>query len=736
MADPPANNLIEAPPRPVMPEPDLPQQVGRATDLARALGINVGGGGSGGGYVPQTVARLENIQANKDAALDPIRGQIAEDYTRGRQRVAQAESAIQPVDITAAPKPQDFSLWEAFGSPAMLFSQIASAFTGAPAVTALNAAAGAINAQREGDWRKHQLAYREWKDATELALKRHEMQSRDLTLALESLRDNIQNGNAMMQVYGAKYGDQAALAMQEAGLYHQAASLAQSRDSAAASMKIQMLQLVQQEDTRKAELARLEYDRAHPTTLAGQQALAVDDLVRRGVPREQAVSQVSAAAKTVNPMIALRASAVQQLVANGMSLSDALKEVEAKQAGGLDGMAQNLVREYVANGMSLEEAIQKAAMAKNAPSVFKTESDNLRAATRDAETQRHNSTLEALRAKKFDSEEARNAAVDAERERHNRATEETSGQQFYEPKMATVEKPDGGTEQVFARQNKRTGEWFTADGSNQKVQGRVTNAQKPEGEVTLSPDAIKGLAEQYLAGDRQVIQGLARTASGLANKIAIENEVFNQAKAKGMTGRDLAATIGEFQGFFMTAERTAGARSANIEMAANEAAFLLPQAEAASKNVSRTNYPTINSILMAVERGTGDESVVKFAVAINALASVYARAINPVGEVTDTGKRIALDLFEQKYSQGQFQAVLDQVKLELEAARRAPGAVQQQLRQGIVNGPAPHQSSGNVAPSYPQPPPAAVARLKGAPGEAAQFDETFGPGAAKRALGQ
>lgn len=206
------------------------------------------------------------------------------------------------------------------------------------------------------------------------------------------------------------------------------------------------------------------------------------------------------------------------------------------------------------------------------------------------------------------------------------------------------------------------------------------------GEGALSDDALNFAVDQFLAGDNTAAQGYARNAQ---MKAAFQNKLAERAKAKGMTGADLAAKVAEFQGA-KAGQRTLGTRTANVEMAVQEAQNVIPIAEAASDKVNRTQYPTLNSILLAAEKGTGGEEVVRLAAATNSLINIYARAISPSGTPTVSDKDHAREILSTAYSKGQYRAAVDIMKQELEAARKSPG----QVREGMTRTTAGREGEG------------------------------------------
>lgn len=209
------------------------------------------------------------------------------------------------------------------------------------------------------------------------------------------------------------------------------------------------------------------------------------------------------------------------------------------------------------------------------------------------------------------------------------------------------------------------------------------------GAGALSDDALTMAAEQFLAGDSTAVQGYARNAD---MKAKLTNKIAEVAKSKGMGGADVAAKVAEFQGM-KAGERTLGTRTANIEMAVSEAKNMAPLALTASEKVNRTEYPTLNKVILAAEKGTGDENAVRLGIAVNSLINIYARAINPTGVPTVSDKDHARELLSAAWSKGQIRAGVDQLMQEMSAAQKSPGQVREDMRGAIAGREKPADSS-------------------------------------------
>tara|TARA_R110000868_G_scaffold92457_2_gene256596 strand:- start:3199 stop:4665 length:1467 start_codon:yes stop_codon:yes gene_type:complete len=197
---------------------------------------------------------------------------------------------------------------------------------------------------------------------------------------------------------------------------------------------------------------------------------------------------------------------------------------------------------------------------------------------------------------------------------------------------------------------------------------------------------IDFMAEQALTGDTSVFANLGYGRAGAENKTALRNAVTKKAVDAGMSGKDVAAMNAQFFGI-KAGQRTLGTREANIGMAVNEAQLLMPLALKASEGVDRTKFPSLNSVILAAKQGTGDPNVVRLGIATNSLINIYARAINPSGVPTVSDKEHARELLSNAWATGQYAAGVDQLNQEMNAAKKSPGRVREDLRRATVGEP-------------------------------------------------
>lgn len=173
---------------------------------------------------------------------------------------------------------------------------------------------------------------------------------------------------------------------------------------------------------------------------------------------------------------------------------------------------------------------------------------------------------------------------------------------------------------------------------------------------------------------------------------AIMNRAAELREAEGKDPREIPLDQQEFLAR-SAGMRTLETRAANLQLAASEAETLIPRVRETSAKVSRTDYPTLNSVIIAAQRGTGGEDVIKLGIAANSLLYVYARVLKPTGVLNEADVKRAQDILNIAWSQGQVNAALDQMKVELQAAEEGLGIARDRYKRG-----------GAVAPSAPAPP--------------------------------
>ncbi|WP_146014364.1 hypothetical protein [Paraburkholderia rhynchosiae] len=256
--------------------------------------------------------------------------------------------------------------------------------------------------------------------------------------------------------------------------------------------------------------------------------------------------------------------------------------------------------------------------------------------------------------------------------RHNRADEGLSGQRV------GLESNRVGLEgQRLGMERERLGMEGAKSGLMPDPQNPGKFVKDPS--AGLSDDDRKFMARQYLAGDKSVLQNLGRGAQGARDIVAVRRAIREEAEARGMKPDEVASTIAEFEGL-KAGERSLGTRTAQAGMAVNEASQFADLALQSSQKVDRSKYPSLNKVLQAAEKGTGDPAIVQFGAYNNSLINAYARAISPSGTPTVSDKDHAREMLSTAYSKGQYAAVVAAMKQEMSAAMKSPGMVREEFR--------------------------------------------------------
>jgi hypothetical protein len=253
--------------------------------------------------------------------------------------------------------------------------------------------------------------------------------------------------------------------------------------------------------------------------------------------------------------------------------------------------------------------------------------------------------------------------------------------------------------------------------SNDQAKARAQSERHWQAEQAAAPDdapmdplAVRMTAQQYLAGDSGALQNFGRGRQGAANLNAVRLEVAKQANAAGLNGADIAAKMAEFQGL-KAGQRTAGIRSASIEIAANEVAQLAPIALEASSKVSRSGYLPFGKAGIMFDSNTNNPAMRQFAMANTALVNAYGQAMARGGAATVSDKDHARELLSTAFDQPSYAAAVAQLQRETRAAQAAPKQVRQDLSDA-VSGREVHPASAAVTPlsNLPKKAPAAIAQ--------------------------
>ncbi len=266
------------------------------------------------------------------------------------------------------------------------------------------------------------------------------------------------------------------------------------------------------------------------------------------------------------------------------------------------------------------------------------------------------------------------------------------------PTAAAAKEGDAETLAHKAFVDKNGREPDLSDFNDKAEMAKLTTEQRNNATGGLTEEAADFAAERVLFGDESALTGMARSASNITK---VNNAIVQKAKEYGLTPAQVAVKVAQFKGI-VAGERTLGTRQANMEVAANEVKAMTPLALDASEHVDRTEFPTLNAVLLAAERGTGDENVVRFALAANSLIYSFSKFLNPTGIPTDADKARATEILATQWSKEQFTTALDQISKEIATGRFAIDATREEFLQGLVGGQG--STTAHTQPTAPKAP--------------------------------
>lgn len=222
----------------------------------------------------------------------------------------------------------------------------------------------------------------------------------------------------------------------------------------------------------------------------------------------------------------------------------------------------------------------------------------------------------------------------------------------------------------------------------------------PQGQ-SITGQALEGAGQRYYQTG-QFPSGMTRdTPTNRADRLAIQQRAYDLAEADGLTPGDLPKKWLDYraEGNALSAgARTFETRAAGLVLAENEAKGLIPRVREISQRISRTDYPDINSLILAAKKRTGNPDVVRLGIAIESLLPVYARILKPTGQITEGDTNRAHGILDKAWSAGQIDAALDQMNIELDSAKAALNAARVEYRSGTKAAPR-EPAGGGGAPS-------------------------------------
>lgn len=195
-------------------------------------------------------------QANNDRRFEEDRAQMKKAFSAENAMIGDTPKW----DVASERQKYKTDPIESFGSFASVFAMVASAFTRAPMENALNGAAAAMNAKREGNEFEYNRSFEAWKVNTDLAVKRFNMQHTALQDAFHIMDKDATRGNQKLLETMTKFGMEKELMLYQNGMVPEI-------------MKVQESQLKMIEGVVRAqtEVSRMHETERHNKAMEGRQ---------------------------------------------------------------------------------------------------------------------------------------------------------------------------------------------------------------------------------------------------------------------------------------------------------------------------------------------------------------------------------------------------------------------------------------------------------------------------------
>lgn len=216
--------------------------------------------------------------------------------------------------------------------------------------------------------------------------------------------------------------------------------------------------------------------------------------------------------------------------------------------------------------------------------------------------------------------------------------------------------------------------------SLKSLEARAAMRNKPTG-TTLSDSAVDFAAKRLLNGEpaSKVLANFGRGAQGAQNITAVQNRLADLA-AEGGVSPQLMAVLTQELASDSRARLELGAREGKIASRVEEAKQFAKIAGDASVKVPRGEFVPISRLLQFSDSQLSNPELAAFKAANVSLINAYAAAVGG-GVPTVHDKEAAEKMLSTAQSPEAYQAVVNQLITEMDAALAAPRNVMQQMRE-------------------------------------------------------
>lgn len=199
---------LSARPAPAVPlaTPDLMQRFEQKSDQAQQSLLGV-------------ARERETTEEKRQGQLDALLERRSAQMERAVNAQAQAAEHIPPAwNADEERRARETGPLEAFGSIGSVFGILASAFTKTPITSALNASGAAMTAIHNNDERAYKSAYEAWKENTNLAFKRFDLERTVFEETNRLLETDLNAWKVKTMADAARFDNRKTMALLEAGL--------------------------------------------------------------------------------------------------------------------------------------------------------------------------------------------------------------------------------------------------------------------------------------------------------------------------------------------------------------------------------------------------------------------------------------------------------------------------------------------------------------------------------------
>lgn len=223
----------------------------------------------------------------------------------------------------------------------------------------------------------------------------------------------------------------------------------------------------------------------------------------------------------------------------------------------------------------------------------------------------------------------------------------------------------------------------------------ATNKSKTAIGTSLSDQAVDLAARRMQNGEkaRDVLANFGRGTQGAADIRAVQNRFAALAAESGTDAADIATRVQELSAEGRTRTEL-GAREGKIAPRVQEAQNFAKIALEASKNVPRGNSTDWNKLIQFKDAHFSDPALAKFHAANVSLINAYAAAVG-AGSPTVHDKEVGETMLRTVAGQKGYEAAVQQILTETQAALDAPKQVMESMRNKDKKGvPPPTNSKG------------------------------------------